>query len=544
MSTLEKAWNPKYNRHRITGKLCTKTPLHIGDGNIVSRQLQGGMEGNGVSVDVATVVKDFESKPCIPGSALKGRLRSLIHEEAIVDAENQWLRSLFGAEKSNGVKAEEAAGGNVVFNTAFMQKKQTVTSVFESDGFMDWDNKTHTYVMRNVSINRVTRTAQENHLFYTEVVPRGTAFDVTIDCFGLKEDNLYRLLALLEHLNCEGIGIGGLGVHNYGEMTWTLSCLTAIQRKEDMGTWLEGDAVGFDGMPSLEIDESKFAEFRKIICDNDFLNTRNQLVLDVKLDFEGGFLSLDPSQEKANKDNPDEAQGHTYLQDENGNILLTSRSFRGAFRSQAEKIVRTLCEKKACFPTDKDSDCLKKMGKLPHDATADKILGELCITCQMFGASGWKGPVECSDFVFVDAEGASRMEHEMVAIDRFHGGAAQGKKFKATYLYKPSFEGKIRLDVSRTEAAHLGLLVLTLRDLMEGDITFGYGASRGFGACKATFEIVTAPEGVNSNVVKGLSILGRNAWDEFEEGSRSALDALVAAFWDGIGYPDSDVREA
>ena len=32
-----------------------------------------------------------------------------------------------------------------------------------------------------------------------------------------------------------------------------------------------------------------------------------------------------------------------------------------------------------------------------------------------------------------------------------------------------------------------GLLALTLRDLLEGDVTFGFGAAKGYGACTAEF---------------------------------------------------------
>ncbi len=73
-----------------------------------------------------------------------------------------------------------------------------------------------------------------------------------------------------------------------------------------------------------------------------------------------------------------------------------------------------------------------------------------------------------------------------MAIDRFTGGAAPGLKFDADYADRPRLTGKIRVDLDRIEPWALGLLALTFRDLIEGDITFGFGASKGYGICQAT----------------------------------------------------------
>jgi hypothetical protein len=69
-----------------------------------------------------------------------------------------------------------------------------------------------------------------------------------------------------------------------------------------------------------------------------------------------------------------------------------------------------------------------------------------------------------------------------LAIDRFTGGGADGLKFNAQAVYQPVLSGTLRLDVRRLDLWALGLLALTLRDALEGDLTFGFGASKGYGA--------------------------------------------------------------
>lgn len=90
---------------------------------------------------------------------------------------------------------------------------------------------------------------------------------------------------------------------------------------------------------------------------------------------------------------------------------------------------------------------------------------------------------------------ATQTRHEMVAIDRFTGGGKEGAKFNVDYVECPTLKGAIYLDIHRLKAAKLknyedalkptlGLISLLLRDLAEGDISFGFGANKGYGQCR------------------------------------------------------------
>lgn len=48
--------------------------------------------------------------------------------------------------------------------------------------------------------------------------------------------------------------------------------------------------------------------------------------------------------------------------------------------------------------------------------------------------------------------------------------------------------------MSRIRAGHAGLLILTLRDLLEGDIQSGFGRSKGFGSFQGKITTVTLPQ--------------------------------------------------
>jgi len=116
----------------------------------------------------------------------------------------------------------------------------------------------------------------------------------------------------------------------------------------------------------------------------------------------------------------------------------------------------------------------------------------MCITCRLFGCKGWRTPVSISDFKIVGQ--ISEMGQEFVAIDRFTGGASDGHKFNTVYCYKPVMEGTMTIDLSRIEPCHAGLLILLMRDMIEGDISPGFGRSKGFGHCTARIKEIALSE--------------------------------------------------
>jgi len=156
------------------------------------------------------------------------------------------------------------------------------------------------------------------------------------------------------------------------------------------------------------------------------------LFMELELCFDGPFMVNDPSQSYESEDG---GLSHTYLRNEEKQIVLRSRSFHGALRNQAERIVRTVAEEnvmqqKACYVEKRGGDCCKPVTHINE-------VEHLCMACRLFGGNGWRSPIMSSDFLPATNGDGEEYEQEFVAIDRFTGGASEGKKFRACYRFQP-----------------------------------------------------------------------------------------------------------
>jgi CRISPR/Cas system CSM-associated protein Csm3 (group 7 of RAMP superfamily) len=155
--------------------------------------------------------------------------------------------------------------------------------------------------------------------------------------------------------------------------------------------------------------------------------------------------------------------------------LLPATAFRGPVRAQLERILRTI------HP---------KLPVAPH-GELDPVTGlSPAFVQHLFGFDKRESGLWCSEFVGPPKEkdDVRPVQREMVAIDRFTGGASEHAKFDALCLDRPQLEGVLALDLPADQEdarRTLGAAILLLRDLIEGDVAFGWGDMKGFGQCRA-----------------------------------------------------------
>lgn len=458
-------------RWLITGSLTVRTALHIGAGETHSIDIKGQL------VEVSTVVRDYKAKtdteknpigkPYIPGATLKGNLRAWLQTQLKSDKKVlSLLNNVFGYGKRKD-SDDQGQGGKTEFWDARIQKPLEIPTYPPPY----WDEKLQTGIEVGVTIDRVMRTAREQRLFHWEIVPPDVCFEVNITGNGLSDQEVALLLFALKAFNREQqpITLGRETAQGKGQMVWQLEKIQKLD-KENTIKWLtnKSSCLWYEAEEMEVVDEFHFfsaqEEFFKLYAAHPTLR------VDLQLNFDTPFLVNEPSQEERGEDNPN----HRPRYDHKGKVVLPAKSFRGAFRSQAERIIRTLKKDKACFVDDVEKACpsIEKLEELEN----------LCLACQLFGATGWKTPIHISDFTLVGQQNEPQLQ-DFVAIDRFTGGSSKGQKFNAEMVYAPTLKGFLEIDLHRIEPWGLGLLALVIRDLIQGDITFGFGAAKGYGHC-------------------------------------------------------------
>jgi CRISPR/Cas system CSM-associated protein Csm3 (group 7 of RAMP superfamily) len=465
-------------RWLIEGILKVRTPLRIGSGGETFRSNLRNNENNPVAISAVAI--DHQDRAYLPGSGLKGGIRSWAKRVELAGFE-----TFFGSDRQKNERA-----GKLQFRNAYVVEEKIQ---FKHDAPPYWDATRRTDVTASVALDRRRRTASDRKLFHAEYIPPGVKFCLQITCNDstgdegctLGEDGLIEILALLEGFNRpDGITLGAetadAGIWRWGRVDWTPTTIRAIDGA-GLANWVRTgfEQSGDDILVRLENKERDRLRSRAVDRLGKMsaaFNSNSVNSVSVRLRFTENFIVNDPGRSgDADSGRPN----HAPVCDAEGRPVLPRRSVKGAVRSHAERIVRTIGGQ-ACNADDPKRRC--------KDVTSlEEAKKNLCLICKVFGAPGWRSPFQTTQFL---GESASPITQEMLAIDRFTGGDPGGKKFNVSSFIRPKLTGDFSLDLNALNKINavtsaIGLLALTFRDLLQGDIRFGFGAAKGFGAVRA-----------------------------------------------------------
>ncbi len=484
------AWSlGERKRWQITAQFETRSSLHIGSSEYIHRK---GIENDEKPVDINSVMTGNDERPIIPGSTLKGKLRQWLVNQNV---DTSLMESVFGKEHDEQEEDEQkrqGSGGRAEFHDAPLCK-----ILRGKQPYPYWQAERQTWVMASTAIDRHTQTALDKSLHYTEAVPPGVHFRIMISGV-MKDREVNLLLAALQACRDSetGISLGAGDADGMGKVGLYGDILAEYMDSNSISAWLNSmtDFSKEDSSPlmammamddptcTLKLDKTEIRERIKEATAQCIPQPPN-LQLDVTLQFDGPFLVSDPvHKEKIDPEQPDLIP----LRDKDGKPMLPTSSLRGALRSQAERIVRTL----GGHCCDTATPCLSVCKK--------EDVANLCPVCQVFGAAGWKTTLRIHDFACIQVD-RSLNRQDFVAIDRFHGGGKDEAKFAVEHSERPCFKGRLELS-PRVESWGKGLLALVLRDLQEGDITFGLGANKGYGHLQTEAVLITNLEQLNPHI--------------------------------------------
>jgi len=209
----------------LKGKIILKSGLHIGVGT--AEMHIGG-------IDMPVVKHPHTQEPYIPGSSLKGKVRSLLEMESGLMIYTRGsvvsMKTLNAVQENEKLKKSCEAILKIFGSSGADQQGEESalgpTRVSFSDCFLepDWlkkareENRLLTEQKSENTINRITGTAE--HPRFIERVPEGTVFSflVTFKVLAEGEENLFRDYILKGLKLLEMDTLGGSGSRGYGRI--------------------------------------------------------------------------------------------------------------------------------------------------------------------------------------------------------------------------------------------------------------------------------------------------------------------------------------
>ncbi|MBQ4863002.1 hypothetical protein J8L98_15045 [Pseudoalteromonas sp. MMG013] len=407
--------------------------------------------------------------PVIPGSSLKGMLRKLFTQDL--------ANELFGGQvKLKNTKSNES------------QKYKRLDGVVNVPAAVSRCHKNDIEIITHASIDEVTGTAKDNHLFSEAWIPEGTEFIWQLDCEFISEIQLERLCSVL--LGAD-LYVGAGQKFGHGKLQVTLEqhngvpCVQVIT-SEKLTQWFNSSLKNQSKVAAINPLDDEYTKLP--IAIRQVENTNKEILsFDICLSSPDPILIASPaylaslSKSQTNKD-------LYYSRDKAGIPVLPNSALRGMFRARFIKIIKTL-----------------------NEEIEEKQLQKLWSII-------WGNKDQRSSFVIRDAtldNKAQFQDHHqtMIAIDRFTGGVKDSALFDVEALTLCS-EQYFRSRVSITHRAlnrdmfATAIWVLMFADLFDQKLSLGANNSRGYGR------------------IYGFVLVNENRINEVSEFIKMCLDPL------------------
>jgi CRISPR/Cas system CSM-associated protein Csm3 (group 7 of RAMP superfamily) len=424
----------------IRGKLTLLSAMHL-----------RGEENS--RVDMAIIRDQNSGKPLLPGTTLAGALRDCLVNQ---------LTGYFQRHEPPEVSA--------LFGGARLSDgSQSALIVFDALG--EFPTGQQVEIRDGVAISPRYGTAETHFKYDYEVLPKGTTFAVRLDLLvpeaETDEEHLLRLLTTaLEGLETSSFGAKrsrGLGrvtgmweaarfdlTSSQGWVAWSVSDHREPFRTKPTGSKIS-DAVAklLPGKKTLEKMEDK----------------RRQAVVNLDLKVEHDILVRSYGTDPAAPDVVHLKSG--------GTAILPGTSLAGVFRAQALKIAN-----------------LVRADKNDAQQWIDNLFGprfDRRLKQQQLSPTASR--VRFSEAVI---QGSRPSVQTRVAIDRFTQGVVETALFDEQTEVGGSFKAQIEIRESRP--GELGLILLVLKDLLDGSLAVGGTSSVGRGVLKGTASVTWTAE--------------------------------------------------
>ncbi len=401
----------------VCGDLELETPCSLGNGDSDSM------------VDMPLALDPLDGCALLTGTSIAGALRSYLRERE------------FGYRRDGGP--------NALHNKLFGRQE-------DNEGEQSWliisdalgDVTPHIELRDGVAINSVTRTAEDEKKFDFELLEAGTHFKLCFELLVPKDEReglLHALAIALHGLENGEIALGarkrrGLGRCRVTKWNVTRYDLTITAGLIDWLNMTESSKTG-----------TCIAELLEVNAD---LDKRESFSIDSTFGLDGSLLIRSSLGDAGSPDS-------VHLKSNRKGMavpILSGTSLAGALRSRALRIAKTV------GINDIAEQFVDDLFGKRVQSSKDKPIASRLITTETEIAS----PLD--------------LVQSRVRIDRFTGGSFPTALFSEQPVWgKKDTAITIKIDIQQPSEAHIGLMLLLLKDLWTGDLPLGGEISVGRG---------------------------------------------------------------
>jgi CRISPR-associated protein Csm3 len=227
----------------IKGEIITQTPLHIGSGK----------KDTGIS-EVTPVITDLSGQPYIPGSSIKGKVRS--EAERIARQNNLGACNPPHVEDMCGTLKRSPGEFCIcckIFGTAASSKGVSVASKVKfRDSYPIEKSETVLLTRAGIALDRSTGSVSRGAVFQNEAVSAGIRFSLEMVCDNMEEKEMNLLRAALKSV--QESALGGFSSRGYGKVKFKIQSVT----KRTAGYYL-----GEEQEPQKGVEDNELNNWQK-----------------------------------------------------------------------------------------------------------------------------------------------------------------------------------------------------------------------------------------------------------------------------------------
>ena len=506
-----------FTRYELTIPVELTSELHIGGVDEVPER-----DGEGT---VIRFCRNGLGEPTIPGRSIRGAVRAAcdVARQALADAKNPTTQKGEAFSKDNWISlwGEDSLDTGKSLHDRRLRSDDSLpirrsALTFHAVSFPADQPMT---TRHGVGIDRTTGAASDGALYEHEFLPRGTGFNIRITAEGRDDETMGRdqsegipgpassesvkklLEVIVDVLTSGAVCLGGRTgsgqgtiqviepklrrtgkTTDTGALTAPADVLDALIGEDEEGTPIPLELGGCSLEEPARVTITWWSPTGIFVAEDDELTKQRKAAKEA---------------ENEEKDINEEVHEVIYpLRDpseewENAQLLIPGTSIRGALRSRASRIARTVLAAKDKLPTFTSHDLHEQIAAEPN------------LVRYMFGSTEYRGAVTVHDCL--STKRGKRIEVTHNAIDRWTGGVVDGGLFtEAVYLgthWEPiTIDIDLRQLLNNIEAekgpedreqskpthadyAHAAyvLLGLVLAELSAGTLPLGSRSTRGLG---------------------------------------------------------------